>query len=154
MLNSEIQNSINMLITPILQKDKFCLIDTSVCLQGKRWILRLLIDKINGGITLDECTRLNEKIADIIEREGIIRQTYILEVSSPGIDRPLRTYEDFSRCLNRKVRIYLSQCQEGKYEISGVVTSVTDKGIDLDSGGQIRIRHIPFEQIRKAKQVI
>ena len=152
MLNSEILDSIKSLIAPILEEDKFCLVDTKFCLQGGRWVLRLLVDKIYGGITIDECARLNEKIGDIIEREGIIKQNYILEVSSPGIDRPLLTQEDFTRCLNHKIRILFNQCRDGKYEISGVIISVTNAGLDLDSGGQVQ--QITFDQIRKAKQTI
>ena len=100
-------------------------------------MLRLLVDKIYGGITLDECARLNEKICDVIQTEGIIKQRYILEVSSPGIDRFLLTREDFSRCLNRKVRIFFNQCRDGKYEISGTIISVTEAGLNLDFEGKI-----------------
>ena len=152
MLNSGILDNIKTLIAPILQEDKLCLIDTSFYFRGGRWMLRLLVDKIYGGITLDECARLNEKIDDVIQTEGIIKQRYILEVSSPGIDRSLLTREDFSRCLNRKVRIFFSQCRDERYEISGTIISVTEAGLNLDFEG--KIQQIPFDQIKKAKQVI
>jgi ribosome maturation factor RimP len=152
MSNSEILDDIKTLIASVLEEDKLCLVDASFYLQGGRWILQLLVDKIYGGITLDECARLNERISSLIEREGIIRENYVLEVSSPGIDRSLLTREDFSRCLNRKIRIFFKQCQGGKSEILGVIISVTDTGLNLDLDGQIQL--IPFDRIKKAKQVI
>ena len=152
MLNSEKLDNIKMLITPILEEEKLCLFDISFCWQAGRWFLRLLIDKIYGGITLDECSKLNEKIGALIEKEGIIKQGYILEVSSPGIGRPLLTLQDFSRCLNRKVRIFFNQCLDQKYEISGIITSVTEAGLNLDLGE--KIYHVSFDQIKKGIQVV
>jgi len=152
MLNSEILDNIKTLIAPILGEEKLCLVDANFCLQGGRWFLRLLVDKIYGGITLDECARLNEKIGEFIERQNLIKQSYVLEVSSPGTNRPLLTREDFSRCLNRKVRIFFNQCQEAKTEITGVIVSVNDTGVNINSEGQIQ--QIPFDRIRRARQII
>ncbi|MFC1657970.1 ribosome maturation factor RimP [Candidatus Omnitrophota bacterium] len=152
MISQEIEDSIKSLIAPILQEHNLSLIETGLSLWGRRWTLRLFIDKINGGITLDECASLNQRIGDIIDREGIIKHSYVLEVSSPGLDRPLRTYEDFIRCLNRRVRVFFGEPVDDKHEVGGIVVSVGETGIELDSGGQVR--HIAFTQIRKAKQVI
>ena len=111
-----------------------------------------MVDEPGGGITIDRCTYFNNAISQLLDTTNLIQDSYILEVSSPGIDRPLLTQEDFSRCLNRKVKIFFNQCQDGRYEISGVITLITEAGLDLDSGG--KIQHIAFDQIRKAKQTI
>lgn len=152
MLNSEILDSIKRLIASILEEDNLHLVDISLCPQANRLILRLLIDKTYGGITLDECARLNEKISDIIERENVIKQSYILEVFSPGIDRPLINRDDFSRCLNRKVRIFFKESEGKTEEITGIITSVTDSAVNIDSEG--KLVEMPFERISKAKQVV
>ncbi|MFH1678728.1 MAG: ribosome maturation factor RimP [Candidatus Omnitrophota bacterium] len=152
MFNSEVLDSVKALIAPVLEKDNYCLVDASFSLRGKEAVLRLLIDRIQGGVNLNECAALNEKIGNIIEEKGIMQHSYMLEVFSPGIDRPLVTKEDFLRCIDRKIRIFLNQCQGAKNEISGVVVSVSDTGININSEG--RIQQIPFERINKAKQII
>ena len=76
----------------------------------------------------------------------------MLEVSSPGLDRPLLDSRDFKRCINRKIRVFLHSQEEGRSEISGVLISVQEAGVNLDSKGQVQF--IPFEQIKKAKQII
>lgn len=152
MLSSEMLDNIKKRIAPIIEENGLCLFDASLCLQGSRLLLRLFVDKINGGVTIDECVSLNEKIGDFIEKEAVLEQGYILEISSPGTDRSLRTRGDFSRCLNHKIKIFFHQCRDGKNEIQGVVTAVDEAGLDLKSGGQVL--KIPFEKIKKAKQVI
>ena len=149
---SEVLDSLRMLITPILAEDKVCLVEMKHFFQGNRLFLKLLVDRPQGGITLDECVKLNDRIGELIEREDIIKQGYVLEVSSPGLDRPLLTREDFLRCLNRKVRIFFSQRQDQRHETSGMIKSVSETGLDLDSEGEIQ--YITFDEIRKGKQIL
>jgi ribosome maturation factor RimP len=148
----ELQEKLKTVIADYLKGENILLVDLNLRPQGKKLILRILVDEPGGGITIDRCTYLNNAISQLLDAENLIQGSYILEVSSPGIDRPLLTREDFSRCLNRRVRIFFNQCQDGRYEILGVITSVTGTGLDLDSGG--KIQHIAFDQIRKSKQVI
>ena len=76
--------------------------------EGKDLILRVITDRPEGGITMDECALLNREIGYIIEQKDIIQSRYILEISSPGLDRPLKTKNDFSRSLNRNVKFLLN----------------------------------------------
>ena len=76
---------------------------------GRNLILRILVDKPEGGISLDECAHLNNEISRILDEENILQERYILEVSSPGLDRPIATKKDFQRCVNRKARFFLSE---------------------------------------------
>lgn len=148
----ELQEKLERVISDYLKGRDIIFVDLNFHAQGRKLILRILVDHPNGGITLDECARLNEEMGRLIEREDIVKQSYILEVFSPGIDRPLLSRDDFFRCLNRRVRIFFNQCQAGKYEISGEITSITETGLNLDSEGEIR--QIQFDQIKKAKQAI
>lgn len=152
MLNPEVLDNIQELIVPILRNDEYCLVNIDFYLQSGRPALKLLVDKIYGGISLDECMRLNQKIGDIIEMEGIIEQGYDLEISSPGVDRYLVSREDFMRCLNRRVRIFLKEPQGKISEISGVITLVTETALELDSGGCVQ--WVVFDRIKKAKQEV
>ena len=152
MLDSEVLNNVEALIVPILRNDQYCLVKIDFYLKSGRQVIKLLVDKIDGGISLDECTRLNQKIGDIIEMEGIIEQDYDLEVSSPGMDRYLVSREDFMRCLNRRVRIFLKEPQGKISEISGVIILVTETALELDSGGCVQ--RVVFDRIKKAKQEV
>ncbi|MGD9015237.1 MAG: ribosome maturation factor RimP [Candidatus Omnitrophota bacterium] len=147
-----LQEKLREVISDYLKGEDVILVDLHLLGRRKKSILRILVDQPEGGITMDRCAHLNSAISQLLDRDNLIQFSYTLEVSSPGLDRPLVTYEDFSRCLNRKVRIFLSQCLTDKYEISGLVISVTEAGIELDSDGQIQ--NIPFQQIKKAKQII
>ncbi len=147
-----LQEKLKTIIAGYLKEENILLVDFSLKPRGRKLLLRILADEPGGGITIDKCSYLNNAISQLLDTENLIQGSYILEVSSPGIDRPLLSREDFARCLNRRVRILFNQCQDGKYEISGVITLITETGLDLESGG--KIQHISFDQIRKAKQVI
>lgn len=147
-----LQEKLRSLIGDYLKQENIILVDLNFKAKGRKSILRILVDEHEGGITLDRCTYLNNAISQLLDRENLIETSYTLEVSSPGIDRPLLTPDDFSRCLNRKVKIFLNQPQDQIYEVSGVIISVTDMGINLDLDGQVH--QIPFAQIKKAKQII
>lgn len=114
--------------------------------------LRVLTDKPRGGISLKECADLNQGIGAILDRENVLEDSYILEVSSPGIDRPLMSKKDFLRAGQRQIRAVLSEPIEGKCEITGIINKVEDDSLFLDSGK--KTVKIPLNKIKKAKQVI
>ena len=147
-----LQERLKIAIGDYLKGEDVILVDLNFQRQGRKFILRILVDQPGGGIVLDRCAYLNNAISQVLDRENLIPDSYALEVSSPGIDRPLLTRDDFSRCLNRKVKIFLKESGDQRYEISGVITSVTDAGLDLDSGKEIK--QIAFDQIKRARQVI
>ena len=107
-------------------------------------VLRLLVDK-EGGITLGECSDLNSKIGDMLESEDIIFDKYTLEVSSPGLDRLLKTKRDFERVIGKKVRVHTYAPVNDKRDCEGVVSKVDDEKVVIGEVG------IPLEKISKAK---
>ncbi len=147
-----LQDKLKDIIGNCLKEENVILVDLTFQIQKRKSILRILVDEPNGGITLDRCAYLNNAISQLLDRENLIETSYILEVSSPGLDRPLLSPDDFSRCLNRRIRIFLEPSQNGRHEIEGVITSVTEEGLNLESGGEIK--YIPFTVIKRAKQVI
>lgn len=120
--------------------------------QGRDLAFKLLVDKPKGGITLEECTSLNREIVRTIEERGILKENYFLEISSPGLDRPLKTKNDFLRCLDRKAHIFLIEAKEGKVELEGIVSRVEDEKLCIDQDGIIM--EIPLVKISRAKQII
>lgn len=120
--------------------------------EGRDLFLRILVDKPEGGITLDECAHLNGQIGSILDEKGILEQRYILEVASPGLDRPLKTKSDFSRCANRSVRFYLCESINGKVDLEGIIKKVEGDSVYVDVEGQIV--EIPLVKVNKAKQTL
>lgn len=114
--------------------------------------VRFLIDKPAGGISLEECSKLNEGLSEVLDRENIIEGSYMLEVSSPGVDRPLATEKDFLRVLGRWVRVFLQEPVRGRMDWEGIVDKVQDNFLFLRTDRNIETIALP--KIKKAKQVI
>lgn len=114
--------------------------------------IEILADRPAGGISLDECTFLNKKLIQTIEEAGLLAQGFFLEVSSPGLDRPLKTRKDFLRVVNRDIVLFLSQAVANRIEWSGRLKEVKDQEVTIDAG-KIQVS-IPLNSIIKAKQVI
>ena len=96
--------SVEELVEPVLIAEGLELVDVQYKKEGKTWYLRVFIDK-EGGITVEDCQKVSGPIGDLIEIENIVSSEHILEVSSPGLDRPLKTEKDFLRFKNRKIQL-------------------------------------------------
>jgi len=128
------------------------LIDLIHRYEGGDLFLRILIDRPEGGISLGECAGLNRELGDLLDEKNILEQRYILEVSSPGLDRPLKTENDFKRCLNKKAKFFLSGFINGKLEWDGIITKVEQVVVYVDTGSGTL--EIPLDKINKAKLII
>lgn len=116
----------------------------------KRALLRAYIDK-EGGITLDDCERASHQISGILDVEDPISESFDLEVSSPGLDRPLFEPAHFERFAGSKVRIRLNVPIDGRRNFTGVLLGIRDGEIRLsDDAGE---RSLPFEAIGTARLV-
>ncbi|MBU1929612.1 MAG: ribosome maturation factor RimP [Candidatus Omnitrophica bacterium] len=120
--------------------------------QGRDVILRLLVDKPEGGITIKECGEVNRWVSLMLDEVNIIEQGYIFEVSSPGLDRPLSAKNDFIRCLNKEARFFLVEPVNGKVELEGFIRKADENSVYVETEG-VTIE-IPFVKINKAKQKI
>lgn len=115
-------------------------------------LLRFLIDR-QGGIKLGECSRINRSIGGILEETDLFDGKYILEVSSPGADRDLATKTDFWLNLGRRVRLVLKEPVEGKLTYVGLIKSVKEQTIFLESESGLDVT-IDIDNIERAKQEI
>jgi len=120
--------------------------------EGRDLFLRVLVDKFNGGITLDECAGLNRELGAILDEKNILENRFILEVSSPGLDRDLKTENDFKRSINKRVRFFLNDYIKAKLEWEGVVHKVDGTVVSVDTGNGLI--EVPLVKINKAKQEI
>ncbi|MDI6758341.1 MAG: ribosome maturation factor RimP [Candidatus Omnitrophota bacterium] len=148
----EVVDESKRIITDYLKNQGFDLVDIIHRYEGRDLFLRILVDMPEGGIGMDECVFLNNDIGRILEEKDILREKYILEVSSPGMDRPLKTKSDFSRCIGKRVRIFLNELVNGRQEWEGQILQAEDSAVYVDVSGEEL--QIPFSKIIKAKQVI
>lgn len=127
---------IRALVEQALQGEAVELIDVELKGRPGRQILRVFVD-VEGGITLDRCAALSQKISDLLDRKDPIPGSYTLEVSSPGIDRPLRSERDFRRNLNRTLKVEYREGEKSR-TLVGVLTEVGAEHIVLDCAGTSR----------------
>jgi ribosome maturation factor RimP len=152
MYREEIRLELRELITQYLSNKGLDLVDVVLRYEGRDLFLRILTDRPEGGITLEECSAINSELGQMIEEKDILSGRYILEVSSPGLDRPLKTRADFFRCLKRRIRVFFNEEYEGKMEDEGWVVAVSDEMLTMETG--TGIKEIPLIKIRIGKQVI
>lgn len=118
--------------------------------QGKKSLLRVYIDH-EDGINLDDCERVSHQISGVLDVEDVIRGQYALEVSSPGLDRPLFTQEHFLRFSGEPAKIHLAAPQDGRRNFHGILRGVENGEVLLDvEGTVIRLR---ISNIEKANLV-
>ena len=94
----------------------------------RRGILRLFVDK-TGGVGIGDCERLSREIGDLLDAEGVMDQAYDLEVSSPGLDRELRTDREYAWATGKDVRCWLREAIDGRTELAGVLAEVRPEEI-------------------------
>lgn len=152
MNRQELLSELNQIISDYLKEQGWDLVDFIYRYEGRDLFLRIMVDRPEGGITLGECANLNHEISRILDEKDILQQRYILEVSSPGVDRLLKTKNDFLRSINRKVRFFLLSPINGKVELEGIITRVDVISVYIDVNGDII--EIPLSKINKAKQII
>lgn len=145
-------NELSSIIGEYLKMKELDLVDFIYRYEGRDLFLRIIADKPEGGITLDECAHLNNELGRILDEKNILQVRYVLEVSSPGLDRPLKTEKDFLRCINKKAKIFLSVPINGKKELDGLISKVEDNSAYIDTGA--KILNIPLSKITRAKQII
>ncbi len=149
----EIISQVRGIILEHIENKGLDLVDLVYRYEGGRFCLRILVDRPEGGISMDECAQLNKDIGRFFDDNGILlEEKYILEVSSPGMDRRLMTKNDFLRCLNRQVKFFLKEPLNGRIELEGVVIKAEDDKVCIDNNGVFI--DLPLSVIAKAKQII
>lgn len=138
----KIENVITELGFVIFHLNFFC--------QGKTKMFRILVDKSCGGITIGECAQANLKLNELLEKEFGPEGDFSLEVSSPGIDWPMKGKKDFERVIFKKIHLFLKIGVYAKSELTGILKQVRDDSLILDLGEEsVEVR---FVDINKAKE--
>ncbi len=125
-----IKNILKEKIEPLVAEDDLELVELEYFEGGYRSVLRIYVDKA-GGVTVDQCAKLNRKIGDFLDMEDLISHRYMLEVSSPGLDRPLTNSLDFKRKIGEKVKVLLKDTMEEQTELVGRIINFEQENLIL-----------------------
>jgi ribosome maturation factor RimP len=141
-------------IEPLVEEEGLDIVEFKFSRTGSSSVLRIFVDK-PGGVTVDRCASLSRKLGDFLDMEDLIAGRYTLEVSSPGLDRPLVSGEDFKRKIGEKVKVFLKEKLDGKTEWEGRIKDIQNLNLLLaESSGENNNdeeRIIPLEKVAKAK---
>jgi ribosome maturation factor RimP len=147
--NQILTERLQQVIAPVLGDVQVELVELDLVRASGQIIIRLLVDKPGTGINLDECALINRRLGDIIEEQDIIPDRYVLEVSSPGIDRPLKAKSYFARNPGKPVKLFLREAVNGKIEWDGIIRNVSETEVFVEIEGQVVV--IPLSIINKGK---
>ena len=119
------------LIQPILDRNQFELVDVEYVKEGGTWYLRAYIDK-EGGITVDDCELVSRRMSDLLDEKDFVEESYIFEVSSPGLGRPLKKEKDYQRSLGKEVEIRTYKAIEKEKEFYGLLKSYDETTVTIE----------------------
>ena len=159
--HQDYEKKTEQLISPVLEKYQYELVDVEFVKEAGNWHLRAYIDK-PGGITIDDLTVVNHELSDLLDENDFIEESYILEVSSPGLLRPFRKPKDFQRNLGKDVEMKLFSPVTGeekgkKYsdkEFIGVLKGYDEESAEVTIGFEDREMRVQVKDIALIRQYV
>ncbi len=155
MLSSQVIKTTQELLRPILEPKNLELVDVEYIKEGKNWFLRVYIDK-PGGVDITECGEVSEELSEKLDNTDPIKEAYFLEVSSPGVERPLKTQEDFKNNVNNNIFVKLYEPIEGEKEYEGILKSFDNDLLTIEYKVKTRKKEVelPYDKIAKARLAV
>lgn len=147
--SGEVSHRVQALLEPILESEGMELADLEFKKGRGRCYLRVYIDR-EGGVTLEDCANVSRQLGQILDVEDVIEQSYVLEVSSPGLDRPLKRVEDYRRFSGRLAKISTYAPVQGKKVFAGRLKGIEEETVIMEEEGGILVS-IPFPLISKGR---
>jgi len=138
-------------ISPLLTDMGIELVEIQFRREGHGWVLRLFIDR-QGGVTLENCTAVSREVSRYLEVEDPIEQAYHLEVSSPGLERPLKKKDDFIRFAGRRARVKMQEKIDDQRVFIGTLKGVEEDDVVLSIDGQLH--YFPLAGISRARLIL
>ncbi len=142
---------VEAMVRPVVESSGLEFVDIGFYKEGGRRVLRVTVDR-EGGIDIDTIAATSERISRRLDLEDAVRSAYSLEVSSPGVERPLRSAADFSRAVGANVRVKTAEPVGGSRTHTGELLAADDRGIVIgaDRGQEVRVS---FDRIASARTV-
>lgn len=146
MEKNEIEKKIEEIVNPFVKEMELSLVDVEYLQEGGYWYVRIFVENLNGDLSIEDCSKLSGKIEN--EIENIIDKRFFLEVSSPGLERPLKKIEDFIRFKGEKITLHLKHKMNDKKQFKAIIKDIKDEKIILEI--EKSDVEIEFKEIRKA----
>src|SRR2546425_9914118 len=152
MTREDVITQVEELLRPIAARLSLETVDIALSGEGHRTVLRVVMDRVEGGITVEECARVSEALSRQLDLYDLFEYPYTLEVSSPGLDRPLRNDADFRRFAGKKAELKTYGPVDGQRHFRGILLGVIGEAVLLQLDG--RQGHLPKSQIAEARLLV
>jgi ribosome maturation factor RimP len=145
-----VAQQVTSLIEPVIAGLEYELVGVEYGNQGRGMLLRVYIDHADG-ITVDDCAKISRRVSALMDVEDVISGHYDLEVSSPGLDRPLFTQEQYAQFVTRQIKIVMAIPQMGRRRFSGELKGINDGVIEIEVDNEIY--DLPLAQVASARLI-
>ena len=144
----EYEQKTEALLLPIVEEKGYELVDVEYVKEGSNWYLRAYVDKEGG--TINDLEAVSRKLSDLLDEEDFISDAYILEVSSPGLGRPLKKDKDFDRSIGEEIEIHLYRSIDGNKQYVGLLKSYNKETITIETedGDEINVDRTNVSLVR------
>jgi ribosome maturation factor RimP len=146
-MSKEIKDRVRVMADSIVVNEGMELVEIEYRRESVGWVLRLMIDK-EGGVTLNDCTRISREVGRSLDVEDFISNPYTLEVSSPGIKRPLKMEKDFIKYRNALIKVKTLDPIDHRRQFKGKWVGVSENEIEIETEGGVF--QIPLSNVAKA----
>jgi len=142
------------LLEPVLAREGYELVEVEWLREGGAWVLRLYVDKPGAGVGIDDCQAVSRLVETLLDVEDFIEPAYSLEVSSPGVDRPMRKPEDFQRFAGQRAKVKAFGPVDSapglppRKQWSGTLRGFRDGAVEIEVDG--KVHRVPADRIAKA----
>ena len=140
---------IEKIVLPVLKEMKLELVDIEYLQEGGYWYVRIYIEKLEGDVSLDDCAKVSMAVEDDIDK--LIDKKFFLEISSPGVERPLKREKDYIRFTGSKIKVSLKHKINEKKNFEGILSKFENDTVFLMTDNEEL--EIPFKEVRKANLV-
>ncbi|OGC83676.1 MAG: hypothetical protein A2W07_08935 [candidate division Zixibacteria bacterium RBG_16_43_9] len=147
----EIKEELKQRLLPLIEEEDLELVELDLVGKPPHYILRIFVDKV-GGVNVEECADLSRRLSDYLDTEDLIQGRYTLEVSSPGLERPLLSLDDFRRKIGEQVKVDLKFPLDEKKKIEGEIVEVRENEVVIAL--EDKVETIPWDRIDKGRIII
>jgi ribosome maturation factor RimP len=150
-----VTNLLEALVAPAVEAAGYRLVRVRL-MGGKKKTLQIMAERPDGGMDVEDCASLSRTVSEVLEAADPISEEYVLEVSSPGIDRPLTASEDFARFAGHEARVELTHGIDGRRRFRGTLLGIEGNDIVMDvmDEKEMHRMRLPFSDIAEAKLVL